>query len=168
MRNLVFVLLLVLSLGICSAQTTSTKPVEPAAIGVIFRLDPSTQGFKPLPNEQWKAKGKAGWTTATGFLIVSGESSTFRIKAGESTEFVFILGNPESVSIYRFDQKKNERQFEMVKLRSNGRERENIPGIPTDLTKYGDTSYKLVPKSPLTPGEYAIEFGNKVFTFGID
>jgi hypothetical protein len=83
MRNLVFVLLLIFSLGICNAQSATTKPVEPTAIGVVFRLDPSTQGFKPLPEEHWKAKGKAGWSTVTGIIVISGDSSAFRIKAGE-------------------------------------------------------------------------------------
>lgn len=166
MRNLVFVLLVVLSLGICNAQSATAKPQEPAAIGVVFRLDPSSQELKPLPDEQWKVKGKAGWTTVTGILIIPGNSSTFRIKAGEKTEFIFISGTAERTRLYRFDQKNSERQLELVKRK--GREQETFQGVPFVLTKYGESSYKLVPKTPLEPGEYAIDLSGKTFTFGID
>jgi hypothetical protein len=166
MRNLVFALMLVLSLNVCSAQSAPGKPVEPTAIGVAFRLVPSSQELKPLPDEQWKAKGKVGWVTVTGNIIISRNSSSFRIKAGEKTEFVFISGTPENARLYRFDQKKDERQLELVKRK--GREQETFQGIPFELTKFGESSYKLAPKTALEPGEYAIALGGKIFTFGID
>lgn len=166
MRNLVFVLLLALSLDVCNAQSPLGKPVEPTAIGVVFRLDPSSQELKPLPDEQWKSKGKTGWVTVTGVIIISGSSAAFRIKAGEKAEFVFVSGNPENARLYHFDQKSNERQLELVKRK--GRTQETFQGIPFDLTKFGGSSYKLAPKAPLEPGEYAVALGAKLFTFGID
>ena len=78
-------------------------------IGVVFRLDPSSQQLKPLPDEQWKSKGKTGWVTVSGILVISGRSATFRIKTGEKSEFVFISGTPENARLYHFDQKTNER-----------------------------------------------------------
>jgi hypothetical protein len=166
MRNLVFALLLVLSLDVCDAQSAPGKPVEPAAIGVVYRLDPSSQQLKPLPDEQWKSKGKTGWVTVSGILIISGHSATFRIKTGEKAEFVFISGTPENARLYRFDQKTNERQLELVKRK--GRTQETFQGVPFELTKFGASSYELAPKTPLEPGEYAIALGGKTFTFGID
>ncbi|MGA3082763.1 MAG: hypothetical protein ABSD44_15535 [Terracidiphilus sp.] len=165
MRNFVFASLLVLSLGVCNGQSSTGKPAEPAAIGVVFYLDSSTQELKPLPNEQWKAKGRPGWTTATGVIEVSGVRSAFRINSGEKTEFIFKTEHPETVSIYAFVLKKDHRQFDLVKV---GRERETIQGIPAELTKFGDSSYRLVPNSPLGPGEYVINMAGKMFTFGID
>jgi hypothetical protein len=54
LRNLVFASLFALPLGLCAAQSTATKPVEPSSVGVIYRLDPSTAELKPLPDEAWK------------------------------------------------------------------------------------------------------------------
>lgn len=81
-------------------------------------------------------------------------------------EFVFKIGNPENVKLYGFTQKKNKRQFELAKVK--GRTREIIPGIPVEITKFGESSYRLVPHSSLSAGEYAILTGPKIFSFGVD
>jgi hypothetical protein len=166
MRIPVLALLLTLSLGSCGAQSAATKPVEPAAIGEAFRLDPSNQALIPLPDEQWKAKGKPGWISATGIVELTGEHSTFRIKAGETIEFVFKTEHAESVRIYPFTPKKNQRDYALVVFR--GRSRETLQGVPVEITKFGDSSYKLTPKSPLPIGEYAIDLAGKLFSFGVD
>ena len=165
MRSFVFALLSVFLVGICSGQGATGKPAEPDEIGVVFSLDSTTHGLKPLPSEPWKAKSKAGWYSSTGVVEVSGVSSVFRIKSNETTEFIFKTEHPESVKIYAFVPKKNNRQVDVVKL---GRAQESIPGIPTVLTKFGDSSYRLVPDSPLGPGEYTISMAGKMFTFGVD
>jgi hypothetical protein len=159
-------LLLTLSLGSCGAQSAAVKPVEPAAIGEAFRLDPSNQALVPLPDEQWKAKGKIGWIGSTGIIELSGDRSTFRIKAGETTEFVFKTEHVESVRIYPFTPKKNQREYALVVFK--GRSRETLRGVPVEITKFGDSSYKLAPKSPLAIGEYAIELAGKLYSFGVD
>jgi hypothetical protein len=168
MRSLVLASLLALSLGTCGAQSAAGKSVEPAAIGEAFHLDPSGQALTPLPEEQWKAKGKAGWTTSTGILQIPGERSSFRMKAQDKEEFIFKTEHPESTRLYPFTVKKNLRQYELVKLKGMGRERETHLGTPVEVTKFGESSYKMVPKSPLAPGEYAIDIAGKLFTFGID
>jgi hypothetical protein len=43
-----------------------------------------------------------------------------------------------------------------------------VKGLPVELTQFGASSYKLVPASPLTPGEYAITIADEVYTFGVD
>jgi hypothetical protein len=168
MRSLVLALLLTLSLGTCGAQSAAGKPVEPAAIGEAFHLDSSGQALTPLPEEQWKAKGKAGWTSSTGILQISGERSLFRMKAQDNEEFIFKTEHPESIRLYPFTTRKNQRQYEVVKLKGMGRERETRLGTPVEITKFGESSYKLVPKSPLAPAEYAIDIAGRLFTFGID
>jgi hypothetical protein len=45
--------------------------------------------------------------------------------------------------------------------------REQEPSIPVNITKFGDSSYKLTAQSPLGPGEYALPSGPKVFTFSV-
>lgn len=111
MRNLVFALLLCLPLGICNAQTTTTKPAEPAAIGVVYHLDASSQELKKLPDEQWKEL-PGPWCCT---FEVAGENSSFRVKAGEKNEFVFKTGSPEKVALYRFIQKGKKRRFATTK-----------------------------------------------------
>ena len=67
------------------------------------------------------------------------------------------------------NQKKNLRQCEIVKIKGTySKERETFQGTPIEITKFGDSSYKVVPKSPLGPGEYRMDLGGRLFTFGID
>ncbi|MGO9865451.1 MAG: hypothetical protein ACLPLR_17725 [Terriglobales bacterium] len=166
MRNWLAVLLLFLPLGFCVAQEAPAKPVEPKAIGVVYRLSPSSQDLMRLPDEQLQEKSGARDPRKI-FVEVSGAQSSFRIKAGENIEFVFITGNPEKVSLYLFEQKKNKRQVQtmMLDIRGGGK---LLKGLPVEVSKYGESSYKLVAASPLTPGEYAIFLADQVYTFGVD
>lgn len=80
----------------------------------MYRLDPVSQELKKLPDEQWKQTG----SIYDVIIGVSGASSSVRVKAGEKTEFAFKTGSPENVSLYRFVQKKNKREFQVQKLAS--------------------------------------------------
>jgi hypothetical protein len=168
MRNLLAVFLLVLPLSLCKAQTAPVKPVEPTAIGVIYRLEPSTQELKRLPDEQWKEK-HGNRSESDLYVEVSGTASSFRIKADAKFEFLFSTGSPEKVALYRFDQKKKLRVFAFQKQESLLHTAVTpLKGLPVDVSKYGESSFKLVPASPLTPGEYVIMIGGEAYTFGVD
>lgn len=168
MRNFVLSIFIGMLLGSCLGQSLSNKVAEPAVIGEVFLLD-SNQTLKLLPNESWKAIGRPGWTTATGSIQVAGISSSLRMKLGDRTEFVFNVGNPEVVKLYQFTLKKSGREFEAAKVKNGFHaQRQYLPSIPTEITKYGESSYKLIPKTSLSAGEYAIEVSGKLFTFGID
>ena len=164
LRNLVFVLLLLMPFGLSKAQTAPAKPVEPTAIGVVYRLAPSTQELKPLPDENWKAETRSG-LNLTRSVAVNGISSSFRVKANEPIEFIFKTGSPEKVSLYHFVPKGRNRRFDFSKGVANP---EPIKGLPIEVSTYGERSYKLVPASPLAPGEYAIILADEVYTFGVD
>jgi hypothetical protein len=166
MRKLFIVAMLVSAISVCTGQSPTAKPIEPTAIGVVYLLDPISQELKALPNEQWE-EGRGSQDPRQIFILVQGAQSSFRIKAAEKTEFVFNTSNPEKVSLYRFDQKKKKRQFLSVKLKITGGG-ELIRGVPIEVSKFGESSYRLVPSSPLTPGEYAINLADNVYTFGID
>jgi len=171
MRNLFIPLAFALSLTICAlttcdAQSTAAKPVEPAAIGVVYRLDPTSRELKKLADEQW-AETQGSRDPRQILIEVRGGQSTFRIAAAEKIEFVFNTGSPEKVSLYAFEQKKNKRQFQTAKLRVTGGG-EMIKGLPVEVSKYGDSSYRLIPTSPLNPGEYGIVIAGAVYTFGVD
>jgi hypothetical protein len=81
-------------------------------------------------------------------------------------EYIFKTGSPEKVSLYRFDQEKNKRQFE-IETAMRGKI-QPIKGLPVQVETFGERSYKLVPAAPLTPGEYAIIIGEELYTFGVD
>jgi hypothetical protein len=165
LRKLVFGLMLVLPLGLCKAQSAPAKPVEPTAIGVVYLLDPTSQELKKLPDENWKAEAHSGFSTYVRSVAVKGAGSSFRIKANEDIEFVFKTGSPEKVSLYRFVQKGIKRYFDFSKGLAQP---EPIKGLSVEVSQFGASSYKLVPASPLTPGEYAIIIAEEVYTFGVD
>jgi hypothetical protein len=170
LRNLVFVSLLALPIGLCKAQTAPAQPVEPTAIGIIYRINPTTQELMKLPDEQPRQILEGcGFGKGCNYVVVSGKTSSFRLKADEKAEFVFQTGSPEKVSLYRFDHKKNNRQFLTEKIAPavyGGSE--DVKGLSIEVSKYGASSYKLVPAAPLTPGEYAIIIAGEVYTFGVD
>jgi hypothetical protein len=168
MRAAALAFLLVISVVICFAQSADNKPLEPTVIGDVFHLDAASQTLKPLPAELWEeVPKKTGFTHGGFFIQMSGDRSAYRIKAGTNPEFVFKIGNPENVTLYLFSQKKNRRLAEYAELLSNWGKRP-IPGLPVEIAQFGQSSFKLVPKSPLAPGEYVIYTGNKMFTFGIE
>ena len=167
MRNIFAVLFFIIfSLVFCAAQQAPAAPVEPKAIGVVYRLNPSSQELIRLPDEQSQERSGARDPRKV-FVEVQGAQSSLRIKAGEKTEFVFNTGNPEKVSLYLFEEKKKKRQVQtmMLDIRGGGK---LLKGLPAEVSRYGESSYKLVPASPLTPGEYVIFLGDEVYTFGID
>jgi hypothetical protein len=167
LRNLLVFSLLVLPFGLCNSQTTPAKPIEPTAIGVIYHLDPVNQELKKLPDEQWKQV--LGRNMLDIVIQVPGVGSSFHVKAGERSEFVFKTGSPEKVSLYSLVQKKNKREFQIQKQPSRfNPATEPIKGLSIEVSKFGESSYMLVPASPLAPGEYAIVIADELYTFGVD
>jgi hypothetical protein len=167
MRRFVLFLLLILPLAISNAQAPAAKPTEPEAIGVAYHLDASDQATKALPDEEWKQT--SGLNSYSTYIEVPGRSSSFRIRSNDGTAFVFKAGSPEKVALYRFDQKWRNRQFAVQKIASylTGGTRP-VKGLPVEITKYGESSFKLTPASRLAPGEYAISIAGELFTFGVD
>ena len=168
-RNLA--VLIALSLSTCAAQTATDKPPEPESIGVFFYLDSATQTLKRLPKEDWKRHSKAGWTSVTTDLKLDGASSPFRIRASDKNIFIFRASedSAEKSKLYKFTVKGDRREFEQGKWRR--RDYKPNPGEAVDISKFGESSYRIVPEAPLEPGEYALFTGDTaavVFTFGVD
>src|SRR5271169_6986975 len=110
MRTVIFVMSLVVSFVVCSAQSPDSKPTEPTVIGDVFVLDSASQTLRPLPAETWEDVPKKTSFTHGGFFVqISSDHSPYRIKAGTNPEFVFKTGKPEDVSLYLFTLKKNKR-----------------------------------------------------------
>jgi hypothetical protein len=153
----------VLSTGLGAGQT-ATKPPEPTEIGVFYYHDPDTQTLKPLPNERAK-KQHSGAFTDTVSVVVSGGHSPFSIAASNRGAFAFKAGSPEAVKLFLFDVKDNQRKYWLGKRKGNTTDTND--GVPVEIVKLGESSYQVVPKSPLAPGEYAITVGPRLYTFGV-
>ena len=201
MRNLT--LLFVFLYGSCMAQSVGGKLPVPDSKGVVYLFDPSNQTLKPLPEERWSTKTRS-YCVDRGFgcnigkndisLDISGDRSPLRI-ANNKPELVFISESPESARLFastREEKDKKRRIFLFLRMTmkrgawapsiSGGL----IPGIPVVITQFGDHSFKLVPESPLNPGEYAVlapvlavlapglasetaqSKNHRIFTFGVD
>jgi hypothetical protein len=166
MRKLALLLALMLCPAFCQSPA---KPLEPEILGVPFLLDSASQVLKPLADENWKAQTKrSGMFVVNGVITVSGEHSAVRVAGGGAIQLVFKVEHPESVKLYQATSEKNQRIIAIVKTHGAGTTEERIPSVAVVLTKYGESSYKLVPQSPLVPGEYAVIYSGKVMTFGID
>jgi hypothetical protein len=150
-----------------TAQSAGSMLLDAPSIGVVYLLDSSNQTLKALLDEAWTAHASGD----TANIEVNGERSYIRI-ANDKPEFVFKIGNPENAKLYAFtidnkNKKEIRRRFALV--HKVGKARQTSPGIPVEISKFGGSSYKLVPTPSLRPGEYAILLsGSKVFTFGID
>jgi hypothetical protein len=159
-------------------QGDTAKPIEPGVLGVMFYLDPNAHTITALPKEKWTAVGKGkpkGFASATavGSVQFSGISSAFHIPVSDKSEFVFNIANPSSAKLYMCSQfeKKKFRQADVVAVTESGAFKKTvtqtpIDGVPVEISKYGESSYKLTAKS-LTPGEYVILSGGDAFTFGV-
>lgn len=170
MRNLLLAILAFFSVGICTAQSSDDKPLEPTAVGQVYLIDASAHELRPLLQEIGKesTRGK-GLNAIVYYVEFSGTHSAFRVKSGAKTEFVFKVGSPESVSLYPCSaKKKREADYATERGTMHGINKQPILGLPAEVTQYGQSSYKLVPQSPLAPGEYLINTGAKMFTFGVD
>jgi hypothetical protein len=183
--------LLLLSIGGCQAQSAGSQIDIPSA-GVVYLLDSATQSLKPLPVEEWKVGHTSAFKAAYGrkhtsaiSLDMAGARSVFRI-TNDKPEFVFNFASPENATMYISEENNNTRRFTIETINVKDNSIANIPGLPVEITQLGPSSFKLVPKSSLRPGEYTItlkaaapggeESAQKTkrrrpfqyFTFGID
>jgi len=160
-------ILAIISLAVCAAQTAPEKVAEPNAIGVFYYLDSTGGGLKRLPQEEFRRHTSNGFGSVTQSVIVSGSASSFHIGDSQPT-FVFQVFKEEEASrakLYQFSAKGPDREYDLGKW--HRKESTTNTGLPLDISKYGQSSFKVTPGSPLAPGEYALTLGPTVFTFGV-
>jgi hypothetical protein len=162
--NLLAVLAL---LSVVSQAQAPAKPADPDVIGVIYSLDPSSHELKRLPSDTWKTHQAHAFAKVTSQVRLEGAASAFRFAGGDKITLVFsAVGEAATrVRAYSCVVKDGRRECDLAKF---GRGSTPAPGVPTSLARYGESSYKLTPDQPLNPGEYAVVFDDKVFTFGVD
>ena len=153
--------------GICAGQSVMGKLPEPDAIGVFFYLDPATQTLKRLPNEEFR-RHSGGFSSVTTSIKVSGNASPFQVGPNTDITFVFKVFKEEAAAgakLFHFDVKGSDREYELGKWKR--RDYTPNPGLPVNVSKFGDSSFKLSSATPLEPGEYALTLGPTVFTFSV-
>jgi hypothetical protein len=145
-------------------------PLDAPSIGVVYFLDSSSHTLESLPDEPWRVHRRQD----AEIIEVAGERSYVRITSNKP-EFVFKIGNPENAYLYAFniddkfsvdENPTNRRWFSLI--HKIGQTKEVSSGIPVEITKFGESSYRIVPTLSLRPGEYAIVLSTKLFSFGID
>ena len=155
------------SLVICTAQTAADKPAEPESIGAFYYPDSASQTLKRLPQEEFK-KHTGGFGKLVTSVKVAGEASSFHIAASDKATFVFKVFKDEQAAgarLYQFELKGTERQYDLGKW--THRDYTPNTGLPVDVAKFGESSYKVTPSTPLSPGEYALTLGPTLFTFSV-
>jgi len=166
MRHLNLLAVLVV-LSIASQAQAPAKPADPDLIGVVYSMDPASHELKRLPSDTLKTHQAQGFAKVTVMARIDGAASTFRIAGGDKITLVFSAVGEAAMKVraYSCVVKEGRRECDIAKF---GRGSTPAPGVSASLAKYGDSSYKLTPDQPLTPGEYAVVFDDKVFTFGVD
>lgn len=182
MKIISLIITVVLLCGMALGQKSQTKPngvQEPEYIGVFMFLDTAKGELKPLERStpETKAKVKAlGLGGAEGFLEFPGEKSTIRFKSTQDLVFIVRVGSqqvdPQTIiQFFVLESKKGKRRLQMAKYGlGKGGSTTSKSAISFNVAKYGESSYKVVPANPLSPGEYVLSgHGTQDgFCFGID
>jgi len=160
--------LVTLAFTLCSAQTALEKIAEPEAFGVFFYLDSAAGTLKRLPQEEFRRHTSTGFSTITQSVKVSGEASQFHVAGDVQPTFVFRVFKDEEASrakLFQFNSKGSDREYDLSKW--HRKESTTNTGLPLNIAKFGQSSFKVTPESPLAPGEYALTLGPTVFTFSV-
>jgi hypothetical protein len=155
------------SVLLCAAQSVPEKAPEPNAIGVFFYLDAASGTLKRLPQEEFRRHSSTGFSSVTQSVLVSGEGSSFHVAESQPT-FVFQVFKEEEASrakLFQFNVKGSDREYDLSKW--HHKETTTNTGLSLNVSRYGQSSFKLTPESPLAPGEYALTLGPTVFTFSV-
>lgn len=156
----------------------SSVPAEPEFVGVVFRLG-SAGELLALERQTPVMKGRVrfmGYGGANNTMELKGGRSSVRIKTGEPMEFVVRGYAPQMdpstmVQLLALKAGKDKREITTAQIRVFGASTvdPNAGSLPVNAGRYGQASIKVVPASPLAPGEYALRSGSMdLFCFGVD
>jgi len=147
------------------AQDFQPLPAPPVVVGVPFYLDRSAGELKKLAIEPYKNHDPSpGIFTMAQAVEVKGAASAFRISSQD--KIVFVYDATTIPRLYRFTVHGSKRKFEYGKV--NARNSTLVEGLPITVSRYKETAYQFSADAPLPPGEYAILFADRLYTFGID
>ena len=167
MKTAGFVILVIILAAPLFAQDFQPLPAPPKVVGVPFYLDSSAGELKKLANEPYKEHASGGGpfsTTITRNVQMEGKTSAFRIPS--HNKIVFVYDATTLPRLYKFTIKGSKREFPYEK--GNLRNSTPIDGITVSVSRYKETALQFSSDQPLEPGEYAIIFGDRIHTFGVD
>lgn len=163
MKTAGFVLLVIILAVPLFAQDFQPLPAPPDVVGVPFYLDSSAGELKKLANEPYKEHAHYG-IKITWNVQMEGKSSAFRIPS--HNKIVFVYDATTLPRLYKFTVKGSKREFPYEK--GDQRNSTAIDGITVSVSRYKETAFQFSSDQPLEPGEYAIVFGDRIYTFGVD
>lgn len=185
----VFSAVVILSLSLISFAQAATKTVEPEYIGVFVALNRSTGALIELERHtaSQHTKLKAlGFGGGEGYGEIPGERSPIRFQADAIPPFLVKVASQQadprsSISLIRWTVTKGARRITLATVGAFGIGSKTGSGenfLAFNATRYGETSFNIVPAQPLPPGEYALGpppaglesygKGQDSFSFGID
>jgi len=153
------------------------KVTEPEMINVIYYLDSVNNKLIPLERQIAKTKTKRsmlGYAGIKKIKEIEGIKSTFILKSDMNQEFIVQLPvgiDPAKIQLFQFDIKKDKR---ILLLQRTFLTQTAGPGpIQINITKYGQSSYKLTPMNKLECEEFGFILNieaeiSDVFCFGIE
>lgn len=166
MKTAAFVILGIILAAPLFAQDFQPLPAPPSVVGVPFYLDASVGELKKLPTEPYKDNDAPGVSVfpRKRSVEVKGAASAFRVSS--QNKIVFVYDATTIPRLYKFAVNGNKRKFEYGKVSASSST--PIDGIAIGVSRYRDTSFQFFSDQPLGPGEYAIVFPDRIYTFGVD
>lgn len=159
------------------------KTPEPEYVAQPHYLDSKTQSLVSLERQmaarKWKTKALGFGGGRLGYELKGGKSPV-RFHAGSKMEFVvrvesFNKRSPEEIlQLSTLKEKKDKRELITTKIgpMGTGSTTDQAAGaVAFTAHRYGDSSFKITPSSPLPAGEYAIRMTvapGTFFCFGVD
>jgi len=172
-NSIVLLIVVCISMPVLAQETTA--PELPTTLGTVYyypMVPPESKSIlAPLAQElaEIKTSSKAFIGTKT-YAELKGSKSAVQVPVGETKEF-FVRGvDPTRFKLYRFAVKKNQRQVPIYDAGAfHGKIVTHESEVPIVVVELGNSSYKLVPVSPLAEGEYSFSptDSNTAFTFGV-
>jgi hypothetical protein len=158
------------------SSNSKTTVKEPDNIGVFYSLG-ENDSLKPLERLSGRAYRAAG---ANAIFEISGNRSSLRLNSNQKQNFVIRLANgidPNKIDLVRMYLKDGKRAVNIVISGNLGYPSEaksptSSGKFPINISKFGESSYKLTPQQILVGGEYCFSTPNEnsteVFCFGLD
>ena len=180
MKRLVLAVL-ALSFGLFAGLAQAKDSGLPEYVGIFAGRGEAAGAFVALervtPVQQTRVRA-FGFGGAEAHYSFAGETSPVRFKAGDHIEFVVKTQTQDIdpatfVQFYLLKQFHGDRILPLANVvpfavRASDISHDQAVGF--DATKYGTNFFKIVPREPLPPGEYALSStaGRDGFLFGVD
>ncbi len=155
---------------------------EPEYAGNFAEKNPATGAYAPLervtPRQETRVRG-FGFGGGYSQLVIPGEQSPVRFKAGQPIEFVVRVSSQDrdplaTVQFFQVQPDKGNRTMRMADVggpfNSHADDVSQKYAVQFTATKMGTSFFKIVPVQPLQPGEYTLSTPEirDGFCFGID